>query len=573
MSAKSKFLAATLLMLFVLSHSASAATIGFKPAVNYAAGTVPKAAAVADFNQDGNVDLAVANNGNAGADDDGNVSILQGNGDGTFQAAVNHAAGKNPAFVATGDFNGDGRKDLVVASNSSPTVSVLLGNGDGTFPTPVDYAAGPYSLRGLVVGDFNGDNQLDFAVVGSVVVLPYVPPGEFHTTVSVLLGNGDGSFQAPVDYALGVLTGAPVGPLPQGLAAADLSGDGDLDLAAATRQGVAILLGTGNGSFTGPTFVSAGLSIAVAAGDFTGDNHPDLVVSNYGFSLPSYSLLLNNGNGTFQAGSSVKTANVMGEFDGDGKLDVAGFTADCGSILDPCTNQRLDVLPGNGDGTFQPEVSFPGAFHPLLAADLDGNGSPDLVASLDSSPSSVSVLANTAGTDFSISASTASPTTVSRGQSSTSTVTLHLLNAFDTPVALACSVQPAQAASTCSLNPNSVTFDASGNAAAMLTINTGTTSASLVPPSALRDSQPPQVLWLPVAGVALVAAGLGRGGARRKRLLNFLASGIILTGLVLQTGCGGGSSDRPPSPQTYTVTVTGKSGSIQHSTTVTLRVQ
>lgn len=203
MKARKNMLTSALLCLAfaAASHHGYAATIGFQPAVSYPVGTAPRAVA----NGDGKVDLAVANSGNA-VGDDGNVSILLGNGDGTFQAANNIAAGKNPFSIAVGDFNGDNRLDLVVANNSSNTVSVLLGNGDGTFQTHVDYATatgtGPNSVA---VGDFNGDQRLDLTVTAPFNV------------VSVLLGNGDGTFQAHVDYAMGSDSRA--------VAVADFNGD------------------------------------------------------------------------------------------------------------------------------------------------------------------------------------------------------------------------------------------------------------------------------------------------------------------------------------------------------------
>ena len=141
--------------------------------------------AVGDFNGDGKADLAVANYGSD------NVSVLLGNGNGTFQAAVNYAAGTSPHSVAVGDFNGDGKADLAVANYGSNNVSVLLGNGNGTFQAAVNYAAGT-SPCSVAVGDFNGDGKADLAVAnyGS-------------NNVSVLLGNGNGTFQAAVNYAAG----------------------------------------------------------------------------------------------------------------------------------------------------------------------------------------------------------------------------------------------------------------------------------------------------------------------------------------------------------------------------------
>jgi hypothetical protein len=553
------------------SHPGYGATVGFKLAVNYPVGTAPVAVASGDFNGDGKMDLAVANSGNA-IGDDGNVSILLGNGDGTFQPANNNmVAGKNPSSIAVGDFNGDNRLDLIVANNGNNTVSVLLGNGDGTFQTHVDYATGtgPYSVA---LGDFNGDQSLDLAVAAH-------PPN----VVSVLLGNGDGTFQTHVDYA----TGSAGGNAAVAVAAADFNQDRKADLAVpGSFNGgvVGILEGNGDGSLQPPLgYDPAGLfGEFVAVGDFNGDGKLDLVVTFAKFGNATTSgvgLLLGNGDGTFSGSStalSVGCANrypIVADFDGDSKLDFAVMGGGH-SNEGVCVSQNLSVgvWAGNGDGTFQAPVSFTpaNAFGLAAASDLDGNKSPDLVTV--NSDNTVSVLLNTAGTDFSISASAASPSSVTRGQSSTSTITLSLLNAFDNPVSLACSVQPAQAGSpACSLSSNSVTFDSSGKATATLTITAGSGAAAfMVSPHAYHDnSHPFSVGWLPVAAFAFMGRGLGCGYSRRRRYLFFV--GCVLAGLIFQAACGGGSSD--PKSANYAITITGTSGSIQHSTTTTLTVQ
>jgi FG-GAP-like repeat len=254
-------LVGALLLACALSHAAQA-TVGFKSAVSYPVGTAPIAVAVGDFNGDGKPDLAVANAGNPGTGDDGNVSILLGNGDGTFQPALSVAAGKNPFFIAVGDFNGDGRLDVVVANNGiNPaggwlpgTMSVLLGNGDGTFKTHVDYATGA-GPECVAVGDFNGDRVLDLAVAAGS-----------DSVVSVLLGNGDGTFRPRVDYAAGSA---------HAVAAADFNQDGKADLAVAGAFSggvVGILVGNGDGTFQSAMGVRPACCIgqSVASGDFNG---------------------------------------------------------------------------------------------------------------------------------------------------------------------------------------------------------------------------------------------------------------------------------------------------------------
>jgi uncharacterized protein (UPF0548 family) len=253
----------------------------FKPAFNYASDLAPQSVAVGDFNGDGKPDLAVANYGSSGpAFTNGSVSLLMGNGDGTFQAAVNYAAGLNPISVAVSDFNGDGKLDLVVANSGSTNTSVLLGNGDGTFRPAVSYGAetAPYSVAS---GDFNGDGKLDLVVANFGNPYSLTPIGG---SISILLGNGDGTFQAAVNYAAGLG--------PQFVVVGDFNGDGKLDLAVAnngrhpsndTKGSVSVLLGNGDGTFQSAVNYNAGWAPAfLAVADFNGDGKPDLTVNGVG---------------------------------------------------------------------------------------------------------------------------------------------------------------------------------------------------------------------------------------------------------------------------------------------------
>jgi hypothetical protein len=245
---------------------------------------------------------------------------------------------------------------------------------------------------------------------------------------------------------------------------------------------------------------------------------------------------------------------AVADFNGDLKLDFVAVESGA-----------LSLSLGSGNGTFQTPLNVLSASNSLFGstADLDGDKAPDLITV--NSDDTVSVLLNTTGADFSISASAPTPGTVSRGQSSTSTITLAHLNSFDKPVALVCSVQPSQSA-TCSLNPNSVTFDSNGNATATLTINTGSATASIGP---LLNSGPLQFLW-PVVGFAIVGAGLGSRRSIRQKLMVCISSAFLFGGLIFQSACGGSGA---PGSTTYTITITGTSASTQHSTTVPLIVK
>jgi hypothetical protein len=355
----------------------------FQPAHNFAAGDDPISVAVGDFNGDGVPDLAVADNASFGGTP--GISVLLGNGDGSFQAARHFDAGANPRSVAIGDFNGDGVPDLVVANDGSNDVSVLLGNGDGSFQPARSFAAGNVPLS-VAVGDFNGDGIDDLAVANSQ-----------SNDVSVLLGNGDGSFQPARNYAAGTH--------PFGLAVGDFTGDGISDLAVTnytTLGSVSVLLGNGDGTFQAPVSYATGdhsqagdNSSSVVIGDFTGDGIPDLAVANDSSTGP-VSVLLGNGDGTFQParnflGGSGSQALAAGDFTGDGTLDLAVANL----------SGNVSVLLGNGDGTFPAAANFVLGISPQSVAvgDFNGDGIPDLAAA-NLGSNNVSVLLGNGGGMF-----------------------------------------------------------------------------------------------------------------------------------------------------------------------------
>jgi hypothetical protein len=318
----------------------------FQPPVNYAVGDGPLSIVSGDFTGDGHIDLAVADSGSSVYEPSiaawvplGDVSVLVGNGDGTFQPPVFYPVEGSPINLVSGGFTSDGRTDLAVTTwtEDGDRVAVLLGNGDGTFQPPVYYAAGAFP-RGIVAGDFTGDGRTDLAVAN----------GAGSGYVSVLLGNGDGTFQPPVTYA--------AGSQPWGIAAGDFTGDGRTDLAVTNNYGndVSVLLGNGDGTFLpAVNYAVESAPRGIVAGDFTGDGRTDLAVTLDGAN--TVSVLLGNGDGTFQPavqyaelGESSPEALVTGDFSGDGRTDLA--VVDSGSAT-------VSLYQGNGDGTFQTQAT------------------------------------------------------------------------------------------------------------------------------------------------------------------------------------------------------------------------
>ena len=257
--------------------------------------TTPVASVLpADFNGDGKLDLAIL-------DGIANTTVFLGggNGSGFLQQQVFRSYN---AALATADFNGDGKLDLVITDYSAGFTTFRLGNGDGTFGSPLKLTA---AFGGVpAIGDFNGDGKLDLAVGGVVY-----------------LGNGDGTFRAPVTYFL------PYGGF--SAVAADINGDGILDI---VTNGVSVLLGNGDGTFTPFGGVNLGgnkSASSVNIADFNGDGKLDLAV--YSSVNNSIEILLGNGDGTFQnpiqvAAEPNLASLVMGDFNGDGKLDLVGHS-------------------------------------------------------------------------------------------------------------------------------------------------------------------------------------------------------------------------------------------------------
>ena len=242
----------------------------FQPGVTYSVGSTASSVVIGDFNKDGFVDIAVANQD---SNNHGSVSVLLGNGDGTFQPAAFYQAGTTDVgAVATGDFDGNGNLDLAVTNPSADTVSVLLGNGDGTFQPAIAYATGNSGDHPIAVSavDLNGDGNLDLAVTNLNA-----------ETVAILLGNGDGTFKPRVTYPTTLVPFRG----PSAMTAGDFNADGKIDLIITNQfgnSGVSILLGNGDGTFQSPLeFTTGKFATGVTAGDFNGDGRLDLAVANH----------------------------------------------------------------------------------------------------------------------------------------------------------------------------------------------------------------------------------------------------------------------------------------------------
>jgi uncharacterized repeat protein (TIGR01451 family) len=406
-------------VLALLSFPRMSSAVEFATAKSYPVGANEKAIAVADFNKDGKLDLAVANS------DSNNVSILLGNGDGTFQATRNFdAGGAGGSSLAVADFNGDGKLDVAVGIPANvqlpgcggSSVSILYGNGDGTFQPPRQAVA--VNSRSIVVttGDFNSDNKPDLAVIRFSFDSSLCGAGGS----SVFLGNGDGTFQAEK-----VLSDPP-----------DFNGDGIPDFADASdfTGRLKIWLGKGNGAYQRLTLGLTSPTGAAIFADLNADQKQDKVFmqarATFGRVTSWVATALGNGDGTFQpaqiyppGGYACDHAACFGineigvaDFNGDGKLDVAVINAGM---------QGFRIFLGKGDGTLSGPFNFDTGSGPLTfaIADLNGDNLPDLILS-NVNDGTISVVLNTtptSGADLSVQLS-ATPEPVSVTQNLTYTV-------------------------------------------------------------------------------------------------------------------------------------------------------
>jgi hypothetical protein len=342
-------------------------------------GVFPSAIAVGDLNRDGKLDMVVANV------NDSSLSILIGNGNGTFKPQTGVALDGRPVAVAVGDFNNDGIPDVVALTTD---VFILLGNGDGTFRIGRMFALAEAPIA-ITLSDFNGDGNLDLAVT--------------HLSgVDIALGNGDGTFKAPVTYKCGAG--------PNGVRTGDFNGDGKIDLVVSDQNpntgaiAVNVLLGKGDGTFGSPIETS-GLNSGggnLVVGDFNKDGKLDVAVGSNIFETNQtspFAVLFGDGTGKFMNPEYITTGLgsaflVKGDFNSDGKLDLAVANGSNGDVT---------VVTGNGKGQFKIGANYAAGFTlpgvSAVVGDFNGDGKPD-IAVANNGGSNVSVLLNLGGGRF-----------------------------------------------------------------------------------------------------------------------------------------------------------------------------
>jgi hypothetical protein len=359
------------LMVLTTCAATEAREIKFVPLPPFNSGiTGPGCVATGDFNGDGHMDLVVT-------DHVSSLAVFLGRGNGTFlKPVIYNLDFYEQRCAAVADFNGDGKPDLIVVGGDSSgnSLALLTGNGDGTVAAPIYiYTALGGSAQALAIGDLNNDHNLDVFIGGN-------------GSCDEVLGDGKGGFQ---EGAVQNLYGAMV-------ALGDFNGDGNLDAVATGLflDSLSILLGNGDGTFLTPqTYSNLSEPFGVAIGDFNGDKKLDLaVVASTGNAVVIFT---GNGDGTFTnsgkwsagAGPGIVAA---ADFNRDGKLDLA---------VSNFSRDSITVLTGKGDGTFFTHATFPTGSEPsyVAATDINHDGSIDLIVTNDSGDS-VSILLNAAGT-------------------------------------------------------------------------------------------------------------------------------------------------------------------------------
>jgi len=330
----------------------------FNSRQNYSAGAEPRGMCAADFDSDGDIDLAITN---SNYPNPGQIAVLLNNGNGIFSAPSFYTVMQDPMSVFASDLDADGDIDLAVAHNQPGTsyLVILKNNGNATFNQFASYAP---AILGIDVsgGDFDADGDVDLVMTdgwGS------------GNNVHVMLNNGNGSFSGPYTYSAGASANCVM--------VRDVENDGDLDIIVAngSNNNISVLLNRGNGTFPELTNYPVGNTPdGIYGNDFNDDGYIDIATANY--SSGNVTVILNNGDGTFSNPLSYPTGSYTrfingGDFDGDGDIDLTTTANGSDSIA---------VLLNNGNGTFARAVAYNVGDSPwgIDAADFDRDGDMDI---------------------------------------------------------------------------------------------------------------------------------------------------------------------------------------------------
>lgn len=463
------------LTLIILGASAKAQTPTFTTQSHPLLGNTHVAA---DFNGDGRLDLA--GSGATAAPTGtltGAASVMLNNGDGTFRPKVDYPAASYTEDVAAGDFNGDGRQDLVVTINSAQySLSLFTGNGDGTFNAPVNFPnTSGFDSPSVVAADLNNDGLLDLAILHTTNC--YTGPCVAAQTISVMLGAGGGTFRPTLEL--------PGGKNMHYMTGGDFNRDGVRDLAIGSENTeLYILLGVGDGTFLNLPVMDlipgdmVGACDDIDVADFNRDAIQDLIVAvgNGNGNI----VLLGNGDGTFRRTFQITERAV----DAPHRLAVADYNAD--GLLDVAramgygTMGLMEIANGNGDGTFQPPVRFlvptavtsEGAIF-ITSSDFNGDGKPDIALGVSGAGNSLKIMTNTTGAPpapAALLSLTMNPSSATGGTTTTGMVTLN------TKVTAATTVRLSSNSASATV-PSSVTV-AAGASSASFTVRTTQVSAT-----------------------------------------------------------------------------------------------
>ncbi|CAF4149908.1 unnamed protein product, partial [Adineta steineri] len=330
-----------------------------QPPIIYNINAGPQSIISTDFNKDGHWDLAITDYSS------NSISILFGIGNGSFQqpAMVYGSGGTNPYGLVSEDFNKDGNLDLAMCNEGSNSIAILLGNGNGSFQAATNFTSGGTLPSGIVAADFNNDNKTDLAVTNTGA-----------NNIIIFLGYGNGGFQTP-----GISYTASSSPLV--LVSGDFNSDGRIDLAVVCRGNSQLLIffGFGNGSFqNNATYTTGTAPYSVRTSDFNGDSKLDLAVANYGSN--SVSIFIGSGTGGFIAASPATYATnssspidiAIQDLNGDSKMDLAV----CNEV-----GNTIIVFLGNGNGTFRQGQNYSSMgqqLRSIIAQDFNKDGKYDL---------------------------------------------------------------------------------------------------------------------------------------------------------------------------------------------------